>query len=171
VQTRLFAAPELADLATGDTAPVLRLTTAREPGAGPFLHSALLSINVPGEWPRHFIRGQIRVPIEHATGVMKPGIWFLHPGTRYRSLPWNEAPLAARSLPGFDRAVRVVLDAMALFRGLPLVNWDVIVTSMGPVILEGNTSGDWILTNLSMVDGMNTAPLAPLLARWECLLH
>jgi hypothetical protein len=98
---------------------------------------------------------------------MKPGIWFLHTGARYRSLPWNEAPLAARALPAFDHAVRVVLDAMALLPGLPLVNWDVIVTSMGPVILEGNTGGDWILTNFSTLDGMNIVPLAPLLDRWS----
>jgi hypothetical protein len=166
VQTRLYAPPDLADIATSGVAPVLRMTTARNPGEAPFLHSALLSTQVPGERPRNFIRGQIRAPVDAATGRIGPGIWFLHPGERYLHLPWNRAPLAERPLPGFDCAVKIVLRAMALFPGLPLVNWDVIVTRSGPVILEGNTAGNWILTNLSTLQGLETVPLAPLLRRW-----
>jgi hypothetical protein len=167
VQARLFAAPELADLATSGVAPVLRLTTARNPGEAPFLHSALLSTEVPGERARHFIRGQIRSPVNLATGRIGHGIWFLQPGERYSRLPWNQAPLADRPMPGLDCAVEMALRAMALFPGLPLVNWDLIVTHSGPVILEGNTGGDWTLTNLSTLQGLDTIPLVPLLRRWS----
>jgi hypothetical protein len=166
VQTRLFAAPELADLAASRVAPVLRLTTARNPGEAAFLHSALLSTEVPGERARGFIRGQMRAPVNVATGCIGPGIWFLHPGERYSRLPWNQAPLADRPMPGLRCGVEMVLRAMALFPGLPLVNWDLIVTHSGPVILEGNTCGDWMLTNLSTVHGLQTVPLVPLLRRW-----
>ena len=69
----------------------------------------------------------------------------------------------------FDRAVEMVVRAMTLVPGLPLVSWDLIVTGSGPVILEGNTCGDWILTNLSVVQGMETIPLVPLLRRWTQL--
>jgi hypothetical protein len=166
VQARLYAAPELADLATFGVAPILRLTTARNPGEAPFFHSALLSIDVPGELPHDFLRGQVRVPINAATGCMGRGIWFLHPGERYLCLPWNQAPLADRPMFGLDPAVEIVLRAMALVPGLPLVNWDLILTPSGPVILEGNTCGNWILTNLSDVQGLETVPLVPLLHRW-----
>jgi hypothetical protein len=166
VQTRLCATPELADLATSGAAPVLRLTTARYPGETPFLHSALISITVPGEQPRHFIRGQIRVAINATSGLMGPGIWFLHSRERYLKLPWNGAPLAGRAMPCLDLAVEMAMRAMALVPGLPLVSWDIIVTHSGPVILEGNTCGDWILTNLSIAQGIETIPLAPLLNRW-----
>lgn len=169
VQTRLFAAPELADLVSSGTAPVLRLTTARNPGEAPFLHGALLSIDVPGEAPRHFIRGQVRVPINVVTGSMASGIWFLHPGVRYDHLPWNQAQLIDRSLSGLHKSVEIVLQAMALFPCLPLVNWDLILTPAGPVILEGNTGGDWILTNLSSLQQIETVDLAPLLRRWAGL--
>ena len=60
----------------------------------------------------------------------------------------------------------MALQAMVLLPGLPLVNWDLMLTPEGPVILEGNTCGDWILTNLSALQEMDTARLEPLLRRW-----
>ena len=166
VQVRLEPATELADLATNGAAPVLRLTTAREPGGTAFLHSALLSIDVPDQNARDFLRGQMRVPIDLTTGLMGPGIWFAHPEKRYSRLPWNQAQVADRIVPRLGDAIELVISAMALFPGLPLVNWDLIVTGAGPVILEGNSCGDWILTNLSCALGWDRAPLGPLLCRW-----
>ncbi|WP_448190303.1 sugar-transfer associated ATP-grasp domain-containing protein [Azospirillum sp. sgz301742] len=166
VQTRLEAAPELADLSETGAAPVLRLATARRPGAAPFLHSALLSIEVPGEKPRNFLRGHVRAPVDPVDGRIAAGLRFLHPERRYERLPWNDAPLTGRALPGFEPAVAMVLHAMALLPGLALVNWDLILTPAGPVILEGNTGGDWILTNLSAACGMAPPPLGPVLRLW-----
>lgn len=166
VQVRLEPAPELADLATKGAAPVLRLTTAREPEGAAFLHSALVSIDVPGQNARDFLRGQMRVPVNLATGLTGPGIWFAHPEKRYSRLPWNQAQVADRLVPRLSDAIELVVSAMALFPGLPLVNWDLIVTEAGPVILEGNTCGDWILTNLSRALGWDTVPLGTLLCRW-----
>ena len=146
--------------------PVLRLTTARNPGQAPFLHSAFLAFDVPGENPRNFIRGQIRVPVHPRTALMGAGIWFLHPGIDYVALPWNKAPLAGGPVPDFLRAAEMALQAMVLLPGLPLVNWDLMLTPEGPVILEGNTCGDWILTNLSALQELDTPRLEPLLRRW-----
>ena len=166
VQSRLEAGEETADLASGGDAPVLRLTTAREPGGEPFLHSGLLAIRVPGENARHFIRGQIFAPVDPESGQMKPGIWFLRPGERFSRLPWNRVAIEGRFLPGYASAVSMAIRAMTLVPGLALVNWDLILSSEGPVILEGNTCGDWILTNLSAADRGMTCPLFPLLWRW-----
>jgi hypothetical protein len=167
VQELLSSATSLADLSAAGAPPVLRLTTARAPGETGFLHSALVTVDVPGEHPRDFIRGQLRVPIDIETGVMAKGIWFLHPNKRYARLPWNGAAIEGRVMPDFRRAADQVLRAMALVPGLALVNWDIIITESGPVILEGNTCGDWILTNLSMVSGTPTAPLTPILRLWD----
>ncbi len=166
VQGRLDTAVELADLTTAGPAPVLRLNMARHPGRAAFLHSALLTIDVPGEHRRHFIRGQLRAPIDPSSGRVKSGVWFLHPADRYTRLPWSEIPLAGRCLPGFHEAVAMVLLAMELVPNLPLVNWDLILSPQGPVILEGNTAGDWILTNFAAVSGLQTVPLEPILQEW-----
>jgi hypothetical protein len=166
IQERLRAADDAADLATEGRAPVLRLTTAREPGSAPFLYAALLEIDVPGERPHHFIRGRIRAPIDPESGVLQGGLWFLHPKRRLSRLPWNNAPLAGRVVPGFDAAVDDVLRAATLLPGLPLASWDVIVSGDGPKILEGNSAGDWILSELPRCVGLRPPPLAPLLRRW-----
>jgi hypothetical protein len=158
---------------TSARAPVLRITTARYPGAArcqspaPFLHSAFMEICVPGENPRHFIRGHIRAPIHVETGVIMQGIWFLNPDERYDFLPWNRAPLAGRAIPFWPGIAGAALQAMELVPHLALVNWDMILTGTGPVFLDGNTCGDWILTNLSQVAGIPAEPLAPLLRKWQ----
>jgi hypothetical protein len=167
VQQKLGAATELSDLVTAGRAPVLRVTVVCTPGGSPHLHSALLAIDVPGEHPRDFIRGQIRVPIEIHTGRMAHGIWFLRPQERFSMLPWNKSPLLGREMPHFEKAIEIVLSATSLIGRLAIVNWDLIVTPDGAVILEGNTCGDWILTNLSAAENLPTDPLAPLLSRWE----
>jgi hypothetical protein len=165
IQERLKAADELADLTTSGSPPVLRITVAREPRGAPFFHSALISIEVPGERKRDFIRGEIRAAVDRG-GRMSEGLWFGEPGKRYPVLPWNSAPIGGRPVPEFDCAVEAVLSAMRLFPGLPLVNWDLIVTPQGPVILEGNSCGDWILTNFSTAAGIESISLAGLLRRW-----
>jgi len=163
VQELPIAAAELSTLATNGIAPVLRLSTAREPGGAPFLHAAFLAVAVPGEPSRDIRRGHLRAPIDSVSGAAKEGQWFAQPTRRFARTWWNQAPLAGRRIPAFADAVASVLSAMKLLPDLALVDWDVIVTSRGPVILEGNTGGDWILTCL----GADPGPLIDLLVRWS----
>jgi hypothetical protein len=164
VQDRLTSAAELADLATGGQAPVLRLTLARAPGGEALVDSGLLSIDTPGESPRNFIRGQLRAPVDLATGRLAVAIWFARPKERLDAAPWNGAAIAGRALPHFAGALDAARRAMALTPGLTLVNWDLILTDAGPVILEGNTAGDWILTTLAHRG--EAASLTPILEEW-----
>jgi hypothetical protein len=166
LQERLTACPEMADLSAQGRAPVFRVTTAREPGGAPFVHSALLSIPVPRQNPVDFLKGHVWTPADPGTGVLGYGIRFAEPGNRMGALPWNGAPLRGRTAPWFAESIEASLAAMRLVPGLPLVAWDAIITSEGPSILEGNTSGSWILTRLPSLQGMETTPLEPLLVRW-----
>jgi hypothetical protein len=166
VQTRLTPASELVDLMSGDDAPVLRVTTAREPDGEPFVHSALLEVHVPGERPRSFIRGHLHVPIELRAGELRSGVWFARPDERYSRLPWNAALLDGRPLEGLRPALAAAVRAMQLLPGVPLVNWDIVLTPQGPIILEGNTGGNWILTILPERLGVETVSIVPLLRRW-----
>jgi len=166
VQARLTPASEIVDLMSGDDVPVLRVTTAREPNGQPIVHSALLEVHVPGERPRDFIRAHLHVPIELRAGELRSGVWFARPDERYSRLPWNAALLDGRPLAGLRPALAAAVRAMQLLPGVPLVNWDIVVTPQGPVILEGNTAGNWILTILPERLGVETVPVVPLLRRW-----
>jgi hypothetical protein len=163
VQDRIAAAPELADLATSGRPPVLRVAVARAVAGKPFVHAASLSIQVPRENPRDFLRGQLRAPVEPTTGQLGAGLSFREAGRRVERLPWNDAPLAGRTLEVWPAASAIVLRAMELVPDLPLVAWDIIPAAEGPVILEGNTGGDWILTCL----GAGGTDLVGLLQEWQ----
>ena len=162
IQEHLRADARLSDLASDGAAPVLCLTTAREPGGAPFLYSAFLAVPVPNE-PRNFRRGHLRVPIDLETGVLREGLWFAQPGRRFAHAWWNGAPLAGRRVTGFAEAAAAARRAMALVPGLALASWEIIVAPRGPVILGGDAGGDWILTCL----GADPGPMVDLLERWS----
>jgi len=167
VQERLLAADALADLAADGRAPVLRLATARLPDGAPFLHSALLTLAVPGRSARQFLKGAIHAPVDPATQRLAAGMSFSDPPTRLDRLERNGAQLVGREVPGFAEAVAMVLRAMAIVPPIPLIHWDAVLTNAGPVLLEGNTSGNWILASLPGIYGLDAGPLTPILARWS----
>jgi hypothetical protein len=163
VQDRIAAAPDLADLATAGHPPVLRIAVARAVEGKPFVHAANLSIQVPRENPRDLLRGHLRATVDLASGRLGPGLSFRESGRRFERLPWNDAPLAGRSLEAWPAAAAIALRAMELVPDLPLVAWDIIPAAEGPVILEGNSGGDWILTCL----GAGATDLVGLLQEWQ----
>jgi len=166
VQQRLVATPDLSDLSADGRAPVLRLVTARRPGEEPFLHSATLTMAIPGHRSSNFLHGALHAPVDPATGRLSAGLCLAEPGERVETLSWNGAPVAGRRLDSFGEAVAMTLRATAALPPLPLVHWDMILTSTGPVMLEGNSSGNWIMANLPGVYGLAACALPPLLACW-----
>ena len=163
VQDRIGAAPGLADLAASGRPPVLRIAVARPVGGKPFVHAANLSIHAPRENPRNFLSGHLRTPVDIDSGQLGAAFSFREAGRRFERLPWNDAPLAGRLLDAWPAAAAMALRAMELVPDLPLVAWDIIPAVAGPVILEGNTGGDWILTSL----GAGNTDLVGLLQEWR----
>ncbi|SFU47346.1 Sugar-transfer associated ATP-grasp [Methylobacterium sp. 174MFSha1.1] len=170
VQERLSAHPDLADLAAAGRPPVLRLTTTREPGGAPILHAALVEIPVPGRDPRRFRDGVLRVPVDPSSGRMTAGLSFAQPGERFAALPWNGAGLTGRVVPGYAEAAAAVVEAMRTMPPLPIVDWDLVPTPRGPVVLEGNTCGNWIVTTLASRLGLGAGPPpGRILAAWDAI--
>lgn len=166
-QERLTAANTLADLASGGRAPVLRLVTARAPGEAPWLHSALLVVARPGRNPANFLHGAVYAPIDRATGTVACGIVLDAPQRRLKQIEEGGPPLAERAVPDFDRAVAIALAAMAALPPLPVVHWDILPSPAGPVLLEGNSAGNWVLANLPGMLGLDAGPLASVLWAWR----
>lgn len=181
LQEHLTADPALEDLSAGSSPllqrlpmlrpPVLRIATARLPGEPPFLHAALLTIALPGRNPRDFLNGAIHAPVDPADGRLAAGLSLAAPRDRLERLPDHGAKpdgaqLKGRPVPWFAEAVTLALRAMAALPPVPLVHWDIVTAPTGPVLLEGNSAGNWILASLPGACGLDAGPLAPLLARW-----
>lgn len=167
IQERVCAHPALENLAQGGRAPVLRLVTARYPGARPFLHSALMALSVPGQNPANFLEGTVFAPVDCATGTMVQGLLLARPRDWLSVLPWTGVALENSKVPDFDDAVHAALSAMAALPDLPVVHWDLIISSDGPIMLEGNVSGNWIVASLPEREGLAACNLAHVLSAWK----
>ncbi|HWF76808.1 MAG TPA: sugar-transfer associated ATP-grasp domain-containing protein [Caulobacteraceae bacterium] len=166
VQPWLRGARSLDGFLEAERPPVLRITTARRPGAAPFLHDAFLAIPVPGNPASSYLTRDLRAPIDAATGRLHAAVLFAEPRRRLASVPWNGAKIEGRLLEGFEAAVRATLVAASAIPPAPVISWDVVLTDTGPVILEGNSMGSWLLVNLGRFRGQGAASLVPLLAEW-----
>lgn len=167
VQQRLTGEPELADLGSREGAPpVVRIMTACEPGGRPYLHAAWLTIHVPGE-SGHPLRDAIRAPIGIDTGRALAGYWMGASQERFDQSPWHDAQITGRTIPRFHEAAAAAVTAARALPGLPLIGWDVILTSEGPVILEGNSANDLVVVMWAEEGAPHSPPLLPLLRRWS----
>jgi hypothetical protein len=80
-------------------------------------------------------------------------------------------PLSGRRMPGFvlpdwRAAVALCLRAATAFPGARWQNWDIGLTTRGPVILELNSSGDVYAAQYITGKGMLAGPLGPFLERY-----
>lgn len=167
VQERVTGVPELADLGGADGAPlVIRIMTMREPDGEPFVSSAWVTIRVPGENPSHPLRDALRAPIAIASGSLLAGYWLGEPRARFAALPWNQAPIAGRIIPGFAQAGAAAVTAAQAFLGVPMIGWDVILTERGPVLLEGNSAVDWLVLAWMAEGAPDAPPLLQSFRRW-----
>ena len=166
VQPWLHGAATLDGFVDADRPPVLRITTARRPGGAPFLHDAFLAIPVPGNSASDYLTRDLRAPVDAATGRLHAAVLFANPRRRLPGAPWNGAKIEGRLLEGFEAAVRATLVAAAAIPPLPVISWDVVLTDAGPMILEGNSMGNWLLVNFGRFRGVGAGSLVPLLAEW-----
>lgn len=165
-QPRLHGAAELEGFCEAERPPVLRVTTARRPGEAPFLHCAFLAIPVPGNSAGDYLRRDLRALADPASGRLAAAVLFANPHDDVAFAPWNGAPIEGRVLKGAPAAIQATLKAAAAVPPVPVISWDVVLTDAGPMILEGNTMGSWLLANFGRMRGRKAASLVPLLAEW-----
>lgn len=162
-QARLRGARTLDGFLDAERPPILRIATARRPGAAPFVYGAILSTPVPGNAASTFVTKDIRAAVDLDTGRLDAALLFANPRRKLASVPWNGARIEGRILEGVSAAAQATLTAAAAVPALPVISWDVVLTDAGPVILEGNSMGNWLLVRFS---GRGAGSLLPLLAEW-----
>ncbi|MBU1325923.1 MAG: lasso peptide biosynthesis B2 protein [Alphaproteobacteria bacterium] len=165
VQDRLATTDDLADLCCDAGAPVLRVTTSRAEDGRPSLHSAMMVLARPGRNARNFLSGQIYAPVDVEAGTLLGGVILSSPDDLLEAREPGGPRIAGRAVPRFAEAVGLALTATAAVPTLPVVHWDIMLTARGPVVLEGNGAGNWILATLPGRYGLERESLAATLAR------
>lgn len=166
LQDRLVSADSLADLSWRERAPVLRLATSSTPDGQPQLDSVLLIIPRPGFKSLNFLNGQIYAPIDPVTGIIKCGVVLEVPDKMLDFREPDGPRISGRTVPFFAEAVQDALIAMSAVPPVPVTHWDIVLTQEGPVFLEGNSNGNWIVATLAGRFGLQIRPLATTLGQW-----
>jgi hypothetical protein len=126
---------------TGPALAAIRMFTMRSPSGAPRYMSSYISLPLGNVTGSNTTFDVIRTSVEGATGklgvaydkkdlanVMEPVV--THPITGQR--------IEGFTLPDWNEAVELALQAHATLPDIALVGWDIGLTGDGPVIIEGN---------------------------------
>lgn len=133
--------PELSQF-YDSTTNTLRVLMMRSPDTGEgFVSTAVLRVGTKESGAvDNFSRGGISFWIDVGSGLIGGG-WRKN-GGRTDVHPDTGMRITGRSVPMWDEVVAICHRAFDRFRHLRYVGWDIIVTSDGPVVLEGNHYSD-----------------------------
>ncbi len=107
--------------------------------------------------------GNMLARLDPDTGVIRDVLAGI--GLKWRPIeahPDTGAPFAGFQLPGWSDALALVLRASKHAPGLKIHNWDVAFTDQGPMIIEDNPFGDFILAQVTAERGLATPRLLKL---------
>lgn len=141
---------------------VLRPSKTEEPR----ILSAFLKIIPPGRYVPRGIIDLLVVPVNVRTGVLESGILFNRPGERWPSMPWNGAPVRGLAVSCWPDVAAVALRASEILPRTPLIGWDILLGSEGPVVLEANTGVSLLRAALGLFEQGLESPLIPALEKW-----
>jgi hypothetical protein len=143
-QRPLKAHPAITELTGSEAVSCVRFICFVTPG-GPVLHTAFWKITVGRNMLDNFSHGDYGNclgDVDPESGLVRRVISRMGPGGEISRHPGTGRDLAGFALPDWQRAVRLVYAASALFPGLRLQNWDVALCPEGPVLLELNTESE-----------------------------
>lgn len=128
----------------GDTLSTVRMI-AVVGEHGPVLHTAFWKVAVGQNMTDNFSHGKhgnLLCGVDADTGEITTAISRLGADGQVASHPTTGQPLIGYTLPFWNDARRLVLDAARHFPALRIQNWDVAFCDAGPVLIELNTEAD-----------------------------
>jgi len=139
----------------GQRLTTLRLIVGIEEN-GPALIHALWKVPVGDNPADNFWRpGNLLGAIDPGTGEVLRAISGVGPDqTEVDTHPDSGERLLGVTLPDWQAALDVCLQASTMFTGLRLQAWDVALTDRGPVLIEVNIGGDFNLPQLALAAGL-----------------
>ena len=141
LQPRLVNVPSLQPLCE-NTLGTVRAITVSVSGESPVHVGSLLRIPLRDTPIDNFSAGGVAAPVGAETGRLGPAVskaldlaagdHAVHPRTGH--------PIAGVALPQWEEVVDVAVRAHGVYPGLPIVGWDIAVSTDGVVLVEGNSN-------------------------------
>lgn len=101
--------------------------------------------------------GNMLARLDPETGTLKDALAAI--GLDWRPVthhPDTGRPFANFTIPDWDTAIALVLRASRAAPGLKIHSWDVAFTDKGPILIEDNPAGDFVLVQISSDRGLAT---------------
>lgn len=141
----------------------IRVVTLVGPDGDVEVQAARLALAVGGKVVSNSHRGSLSVWIDTGTGRLGGG--YLDDATGFREMsvhPDTGERFEGAELPDWQAIVDVVTQAASAVPWLRSVGWDILPSSRGPVVLEGNEK--WFAESLQAHGGFRRTGVAD---RWE----
>jgi len=165
-QRPLKAHADIASVTGTDAVSCVRFICLIAP-SGPVIHTAFWKITVGKNMLDNFSHGHFGNnlgAIDLASGKITRAISKVGPGGEVSQHAGTGRALVGFTLPEWQRAVDLVLQASAHFPGLRLQNWDVAMCREGPVLIELNTESEMDLPQAISGRGLMDDHMQQLLA-------
>jgi hypothetical protein len=139
-QDHLATHPDLLDLTAGALCTVRMVTCRNERGAIEHIVSILRMARDPSRVVDNCHAGGIASCVDPETGVLGPASTsqVFEPLEWFERHPVTGARIVGRKVPGWEETLKLAFRAHECLEEVPLVGWDVGITSDGPSLVEGN---------------------------------
>ncbi len=164
VQPLITVHPALADIALGALPTVRIVTMIDEAGTPEVVSATFRCASDPRARVDNMKAGGLIVPVALADGALGRAC-FGYGGQDHDIHPATGAPIAGRTLPDWDAATVLVVDAHArAFADYVLIGWDVAFTPQGPLLIEGNGKPGVLMPQRAARRGLGEGRYGALLA-------
>ena len=139
----------------GSGLPTVRILTL-DTGNGPEIHSAAAKLTGGDNIADNFWRGgNLIAPVQIKTGTMGKALTGMGiEATQCSVHPDTGEKIEGATLPQWDQAVKLTLQAANIVKDAVIIGFDIALTDVGPVIIEANWDPHLIMQQVAHNKGM-----------------
>ena len=158
-EERLRPHEEIVEVTGSETLCTLRILTLLTESGTVELVAGLFKLQPENKGVDNTSAGAMAVSIDLQTGVLGEGSFMYlkdyRQSPRYREYPGSPRPFYGRQLPLWGEVVSLAKTAAAAFPMTRCIGWDVAISDLGPVLVEGNAG--WGVESLQLASNRGLA--------------
>ena len=149
VEKKLDLHPDILDITGGGLSSV-RLETLTHGEAVHKIQYAYIRLGLKGRATDHFSNGGLYVPVDLKTGIMGKGLDSSRPieDQWTSNHPSTNVKFEGKLVPHWDSIISLTMKVSKISPGLRKVGWDIVPSTEGGRLLEGNVGGSMVLDQL-----------------------